>query len=245
MTTIALPERNILVPRLEFPAWLRRIGEPLRMFGGAFQSPFQNAFASSGAAANWWQAGGASGCVAAYQPKGAASLAASYVNLANPGTYNAAPGVAPTWDVANGWTGDGATQYLTAGFTPASGWSGIIRFSGASTDSKFLFAAYNGFTAELSISPRWGGTSVNYATNVVAGVQNSGVLAIANTTAYRNGVAETGTCNTGTSGTMHLFARYTTTVNSFFAGSIQACAFYSTSLTAGQVAAITTAMNAL
>ncbi len=49
---------------------------------------------TSAAASTWWDNNGAiSGCVAAYQPKGAADLAASYVNLANSGTYNAAPGV--------------------------------------------------------------------------------------------------------------------------------------------------------
>ncbi len=42
----------------------------------------------------WWLAGGipAENCIAAYQPKGAASYAASKVNLANPGTYDAYEG---------------------------------------------------------------------------------------------------------------------------------------------------------
>ncbi len=67
-------------------------------------------------AAAWWLSGGisAANCIAAYQPKGAADLAASYVNLANPGTYNAAPGVAPTWAAADGWT-FGGTNYLLCG----------------------------------------------------------------------------------------------------------------------------------
>lgn len=68
------------------------------------------------AAAGWWQVAGQT-CAAAYQPIGAASLAASYVNLANPGTYNAAPGVAPTL-AAGGWSFDGLTQYLTTGIVP-------------------------------------------------------------------------------------------------------------------------------
>ena len=68
---------------------------------------------SQQSSANWWEAGGATGAVAVYQPIGAASLAASYVNLANPGTYDAAPGVAPTWASA-GWTSNG-TEYLGYG----------------------------------------------------------------------------------------------------------------------------------
>ena len=66
-------------------------------------------------------------CIAAYQPKGAADLAASYVNLITPGTYNAAPGTAPTFDAATGWTFNGSTQYLTTGVVPASGYSMLVR----------------------------------------------------------------------------------------------------------------------
>ena len=64
-------------------------------------------------AAGWWVVAGKT-CVAAYQPIGAASLAASYTNLANPGTYDAAPGVAPTFDAVNGWAFN-TTQYLETG----------------------------------------------------------------------------------------------------------------------------------
>ncbi len=79
----------------------------------------------------WWLRGGipAANCIAAYQPINAASLAASYVNLANPGTNDAAPGVAPGWNKTDGWTFNGLTQYLTTGIIPASGYSMIIRFS--------------------------------------------------------------------------------------------------------------------
>ena len=49
----------------------------------------------------------------AYQPKGAASLAASYFNLANPGTYNAAPGTAPS--LGQRLTGGRSTQLILSG----------------------------------------------------------------------------------------------------------------------------------
>jgi hypothetical protein len=61
---------------------------------------------------NWYAVAGLlANCILALQPRGAASLANSYINLANPGTYDAAPGVAPTLD-ATGWTFNGTTQYL-------------------------------------------------------------------------------------------------------------------------------------
>src|SRR5574338_141498 len=57
------------------------------------------------ATAPWWLSGGVSppDVVAAYQPKGAANLAESYINLANPGTYNASPAVSPGWSSLTGW----------------------------------------------------------------------------------------------------------------------------------------------
>ena len=84
-------------------------------------------------ASGWWDADGTiSGCVAAYQPIGAASLAASYSNLQNPGTYDAAPGTAPTFLAATGWTFNAATpQYLNTGVVPSSlNWTVIVRYSG-------------------------------------------------------------------------------------------------------------------
>lgn len=69
-------------------------------------------------AAPWYRAGGAPAPIIVYQPKDAASLAASYSNLINPGTYDAAPGTAPTWDAVNGWKFLGtSSQYLTTGYT--------------------------------------------------------------------------------------------------------------------------------
>lgn len=64
-----------------------------------------------GGAAPWWMAAGVTPIVA-YQAKGAASYAASKVNLAQPGTYNATEYVAPSWDAATGWSFNGTDQAL-------------------------------------------------------------------------------------------------------------------------------------
>ena len=91
----------------------------------------------------WWAALGLSSTiVAAYRCKGAASLAASYVNLANPGTNDAVPTVAPNFDTAFGWQGTG-TQYLTLP-SIADGYSVIICFNGWDTiGNKYLFGNDN------------------------------------------------------------------------------------------------------
>jgi len=80
-----------------------------------------------------WLAGGIprTACVAAYEPICAVSLADSYINRANPGTYNATPGTAPTWAESTGWTFNGSSQYLTTGIVLSSQVSSALcRFSG-------------------------------------------------------------------------------------------------------------------
>jgi len=93
--------------------------------------------------ADWWDVSGAT-CLAAYQPKGAASLAASYVNLANPGTYSATPGVAPTL-AAGGWVHTG-TEYLSSGITPANDQTAVIAviFSGVTGNRRVSVGAQTG-----------------------------------------------------------------------------------------------------
>lgn len=214
--------------------------------------------AVAGGSPKWWLAGGAPTPVAAYQPKGAASLAASYVNLANPGTNDAAPGVAPTFNTAVGWTFNGSTQYLTTGVVPASGWAAIVRFSNVTSAAGVRALLGEGFTdASLAIFPRWtGGTGVQYYNGLSAGFLNKspvllgGVLAVSGNTAYRDGVTESGTMGAWTgSNTWGIYiGAYNvngTTPSGFLACDIQAAAIYPSTLTAGMVAAVSAAMAAL
>jgi hypothetical protein len=117
-------------------------------FDAPFRRTFRPPFGTALSTANpWWLSGGiaAANCIAAYQPKGAADLAASYINLANPGTYNAAPGVAPTWDAVNGWIFPG-NKYLKTGVIPvvtSQSWSAIVRASGITgTTNNYIFGCY-------------------------------------------------------------------------------------------------------
>lgn len=58
-----------------------------------------------GCGPQWWDEGGISDtvCLAAWQPKNAASLAASYTNLKKPGTYDLTGTTPPTWNASQGW----------------------------------------------------------------------------------------------------------------------------------------------
>ncbi|PIZ45089.1 hypothetical protein COY32_05630, partial [candidate division WWE3 bacterium CG_4_10_14_0_2_um_filter_41_14] len=200
----------------------------------------------------WWTAGGSTGVVAAYQPIGATDLANSYVNKANPGTYDAAPGVAPTWDATNGWSYNGTTQYLTTGITPANGWSAITRFSNISGDSGALFGTYNyplggGFVIYPNVSSKV--YYYNPGANAVAPNLTLGVLGVAGSVTYRNGVSD-GTMGGSWPASLSSISLGSNTNQDgvrlqYLNGLIQATAFYNTTLTAPQVSAVTTAMQNL
>lgn len=196
----------------------------------------------------WWNNNGAiAGCIAAYQPKGAASLAASYVNLATPGTYDAAPGVAPTLD-ANGWLFNGSTNYLVTNVVPSSTYSMLAKFSGVLTtgviagagNPLFAFQATNGTGRRFS----WAATN-----NVVSPGVASGVLALCANNGYYNGSLDTTLSSswTGTPPAITIGGRNqgAGSIASFFGGYIQAVAIYSITLSLAEVSALTTDMNAL
>jgi hypothetical protein len=211
------------------------------------------------AAASWWLSGGISpaNAIGVYQPIGAASLAASYTNLANPGTYDAAPGVAPTFNAATGW-GFNGTEYLTTGVQPIQNqiWTMIIRAadvdSGAANRSA-AGAVWNS-TAQFRMAFDYNASfnRVLYSSNASLSTSPrlpSGVLAIAGRQAYRNGLPDGGllTEQSGTQ-TVSLFIGGISnagTPNEFFIGNIQAVAIYDTTLTGAQVLAVSNAMASL
>ena len=204
------------------------------------------------AAESWWVVAGKT-CVAAYCPKGAASYAASLVNLANPGTYDAAPGVAPTWASATGWTGNGSSMYLTTGgLVPVATGTVLLRFSGATSDGALYGFWDNAATYQEFGYQRYLGTFYYASGAYIAGTHptdHAGVIAIADRTCYLNGAPDkTLGASTLPSCTIYLLARYESgsgMAGFFSAASIQAFAIYSDTLTAVQVSTVSSAMAAL
>jgi hypothetical protein len=149
-----------------------------------------------GGGAAWWLSGGiaAGNCIAAYQPKGAADLATSYVNLANPGTYDASTGVAPTFNSATGWTFDGSTQWLTTGITAGDTYSMIISFNNCTGDNRFVGAFQGDWVRRFDMGLRFGSTSHSYQTGgsfvSLAPALTSGISALTPTQGYLNGLAD-------------------------------------------------------
>ncbi len=146
---------------------------------------------------NWWEAGGATGCVRAYQPKGAASYAASKSNLVSPGTGDATEPTAhvPTWNASTGWSFDGAfatNQVLSTGYMPSDGnISMIAQYTGATgpafsifsgsinSGAYFYFGAFS-TTDGFSNGPVTDGVAVSVP-------RPSGNFAIAGLDGYANG----------------------------------------------------------
>ena len=228
------------------------------IFGRAFSPTFQPNSQETAAGGGWWDLDGAiTSCIAAYQAIGVASDAASKINLANPGTYDAADGAAyPTWDASTGWTFNGTTQFISTDIYPTENMTAIVRFANATGNGSSGYPALFGSSESnrnFYIHPRsiinrryylHGADGQGYVT----GSLTSGVIALAKNTPYLNGSAETLTAGTiggwvGTSTVKMTIGKRSN--GAFFAGDIIAIAFYSTEISGAQIALLTTAMNAL
>jgi hypothetical protein len=236
------------------------------MFSGAFRKPYQSAFASAGVAAtpvvNWWEAGGATGAMFAYQPKGAADYATSKVNLANPGTNDATDGAAiPTWGASDGWTFNGSTQQLLSGADAGqkpctmiarinltnltsvhtmlgSVGAGGMQFRTETTSGNLRLVAQN----VADILQASGGVAASTDVVVAASYSGSGVIEF-----YVNGVSIGGGTNNQSlsTRTISIGVNAGSSGSEWFAGKMLALAKYDNVLTDDQVAAISTAAAAL
>lgn len=177
---------------------------------------------SAAAVTGWWLSGGISAADVAgvWQAKGAASLAASYLRLAGDQGYaNIDPavvgGVAPTWNAATGWIGNGIDSNLRTGIVPSQSWSVICRFSDSSSIASYR--AMFGCRSVESASRRFALTPYRSALNVNAyndtlvvagGGISSGTMAIVGPKLYINGIYAADMTWTGPSTyqNLHLFA---------------------------------------
>ncbi len=204
---------------------------------------------------SWWLSGSvaAANCIAAYAPKGAASQAASYTNLANPGTNNAAPGTAPMWDATSGWKFlTASAQFLYTGIFPTVGYSAIIRYSDAvagTSTFKGLLACRAATAWEIGLGNNsgqlytfLGDTAPGWVTTPAGGV-----VALAGKNVFLNG-SSLGTITTTASAPnlqLCIGARNGTVAPAgFLTAYIQAIAIYNIDISS-YMTALTTAINAL
>jgi hypothetical protein len=202
----------------------------------------------------WWAAGGiAAGCVAAYQPKGAASLAASYLRVAGSGgNANLDPavvgGVAPTWNATHGWRFDGmvsAAAYLLSGIIPDANTSAVIRFTQLDfkgTKQMFGEGGNNGFGLFPNLNNTQTGFKNGAVLNTSAIVSGTHTMAVCGKNVYLDGVS-IGTIGAGVLSAAELvFGAKGSALGNHHRGDWHTAAFYNTVLSAPQVLAIHTAM---
>ena len=207
------------------------------------------------AGGDWWDPDGDGLCIwAAYQPKGAASFAASLVDLSGNGNDAADPGGAntPGWDAVNGWTFGAGADYLITTFVPQNDQSQtiLVQFTNATTGWHVGISQggdyFGGYSVQLGFSVYCNGGDVS----VGGETYGSGNFAVAGNQGYKNGIAHGGAI--GAWGGTLVDPVWIGGLNfvgfgllQAFDGNIQALAIYDCVLTAPQVLAIATAMAAL
>jgi hypothetical protein len=193
-------------------------------------------------------------CLGAWQGIGAASYAASKVNLANPGTYDLtsrSTNEFPLWSSYDGWIMFGGwDQHLDTGITNiADAYTIVVRFSECAGDQMSAFGLTS--AGQMFFFPnRYGSTLSYHGSSVYANPRmTSGVFAIAGTNSYRNGTLDSALGHlAGTvTGTNMKIGEY----QGVRPGSddcrikVQAFAMYSRALTAPENLAVAAAMAAL
>ncbi len=226
-----------------------------RVFSPTFQPSSQAAAAAGG---GWWDLNGAlSSCIVAYQAKGAASYAASKVNLANAGTYNATDDGTnyPAWNTSTGWTFDGSNDYLNTNIKAGStSWSYIIKFSNAGADNyRRWWGARDGASGnQVGLENRVGnttfyvmnGSNATNQTNITADDLSAGWLAICGNKFYAASGIKNNNLTQGTLPDMVLFIGKANNLNPKSI-TVQAFAIYNEEISAANIASIGAAMAAL
>jgi len=205
---------------------------------------------------HWWLLPdmASSNVIVVYQPTGATSLADSYVNLVAPGTHDAAPGTAPTWDAVNGWTFSSA-QYLVTDIVPDSLlWSVFVRFSDSVAQIYSMFGETQTGGKSLYVQPtRADNVYYTYGgTTLVAPAMTGGVVGITGGSptgsGWRDGIEDTTVIYTNAvpEYPLHIGGMNNAgTPVPNWAGKIQAMAIYNVPLTPSQVATLTARMAVL
>ena len=199
----------------------------------------------------WYRAGGSAMPLAVYEPKGAFSQAASYINIVTPGTYNITAPTAPAWATGTGWKFNGSTQYLQTGIIPGSGWSMIIFYGLHPCSGTKVLAGCTGdvsATTRFWISPD--STGIFYSgggsSSAVYARQMDGIVAVAGQAGYRGVGKQDVTGITAWSGAIDDEIMIGCLNNNGVRGNytsayIHAIAVYNSTLTQPQIAAVASA----
>ena len=211
----------------------------------------------------WYLAGGVTpaNCIAVYDPWGAKNTSKARENVVNPGTYDAADGVAPAWAKGTGWTFNGTTQYLRCNGLNApntNAWTYICWYKNITGLTGVVLGATDSSTFSFTyLSPNWNATTGGRWSNdtTSAGALDAtpatteGVIAMAGGTGYLNGVSKgsLGAAGGNNGWEIYIGARNSQGITpaNFLNGTVCRVAIYNTVLTGDQVKAITRAIRTL
>lgn len=145
----------------------------------------------------WWLSGGVTVPVHfVYVPYGAASLAASKVNLDNPGTNDAYGAAFPNWSALRGWYNDisGTDRYAQSGVAVANNQTYIVKYANYQPSrTDIVVGARTSGTNGMFIEPNAGTGSIGYAyggVRIGSATPVSAALAIAGKSVYKDGLSD-------------------------------------------------------
>lgn len=205
----------------------------------------------------WWRGGSvvSADVVGAYQAIGARSLVDSKINRNVPGTDNITLGNNPAFAEATGWTCDGIADWLSAGIIPGSAYTMIARILSPVGNCGILGSRVAGSTFYLTAGNMVAGVGDMFAFWGNVGAASAGVftgvdthvIALAGNTPYFDGVALTPLVGVwgGAPSALYFGAINNAGPMQFFTSQIHAIAIYNRTLTAIEVAEISTAMATL
>jgi len=201
--------------------------------------------------------------VAAYQPHwgagtafartDAATIGNSYINIANPGTYNAAAGAAPGYNSASGWAWSG-NKWLRTLWTPANAQtrSMLAEYSGHNTTG-WLCGNLNVETnSRLNIQPYRASARTAYNNGSLIEINNGGTqtgnVGVAGNAGYINGAVQAGSMSytSGTQLEVYLGCVNNGSAAGFAnAGTMSSWVAFAVTLTANQIANIAWGMGVI
>ena len=222
------------------------------MFGRTFPAPFDRR-SGAAAVAPWYLVAGRT-TYGAYAAKGAASYAASKINLAAPGTRDLADGNAPAWDSSVGWTFTAASKHYLKETTWGATSAGtlVVRCTIANTygvPAAWIGAGEQAVKRVFDIDSGIRYFSGDAYADVFGNFRNNNhVFAVTYDAIYCDGspagtiagVAETTAVRMSIGGWWPGYGPYNT-----MSGTVQHIACYTESLSAAEIAALSAVMAAL
>lgn len=221
-------------------------------FWNGYGKPISPSSVMGGSALPWYRAGGTPAPMAVWVGKGAASKAASLVNLVNPGTYNLTEVNTMGFATATGWEGSGGAYFRT-GIVPTVTYTIAIRVAGIDDAIEGLIGC-NDATNKFFLRAA-GGTNIHFAIGASGGEYILGAytanmtIVFTNTRCNINGVASSMSNGTGNPTTEMFLGSYN--ANGTPTGVIDATDFiigasvWNTALSAAQMEAVRAALAAI